>query len=128
MADYYCRNGLAVLVHTNRCRGTLQRRCFKKYDIKNPKQQNYPHISAVCYCTLCLECIHKQKEAVKDSNPEWKGWVVKCMLCQREKAWNLRKLIPNLALASMLENTTLLLDNIPREEGEDSDATVDWNY
>jgi hypothetical protein len=127
MADECCRNVLELLLQNNSCRGILgDEMCLTLYDCTDKAERHFPMISPVCWCTMCLKCVHAQHEAAVKNSPDWKGWTIECMLCSTPKAWNIRKLVPNLALASMLEETRRLAVVVaPVAEGdEDSEATI----
>jgi len=127
MTDSYYHTGMEVLLKNNCCRG-LQ--CMSPFDCNDKSEWNFPYISPVCYCTLCQKCVHAQNEAALEGNPKWKGYVVECMLCGTLKAWNIRKLVPNMALASMLEETRRLAASKPPEkenDEQDSQATVPYD-
>jgi len=124
MSENYYRSGMGVLLKNNCCRGDL---CMKPFECEDRSEWHFPYISQVCFCTLCQKCVHAQNEAALQENPKWKGYVVQCMLCGTLKAWNIRKLVPNIALANMLEETRRLAASNPtdgREEEEDSQATL----
>jgi hypothetical protein len=122
-ASFY-RTGLELLLKNNCCKGNG---CLKPFECEDKLMAHFPYISPVCACTLCQKCVHAQTEAALEDNPNWKGYVVQCGLCGTLKSWNIRKLVPNMALASMLEEIRRLsASNPPVEEDddEDSEATI----
>jgi hypothetical protein len=79
--------------------------------------RHYPHISAICKCTICLCCVNRQMDAATATAKKSKGYIVECPLCQTEKAWDTRpgKSVPNIALATFIEELRRLRNNLPEE-------------
>ena len=109
--------GLAVILQNNCCHG-----CMLEFETGFGDAQ-YPFISGVCSCTVCRRCLDARVEAERGANGNWKGWCICCPICETDNAFNLRKLVKNMALANVLAELRLLMDRQP----DNGDDDVDYN-
>jgi hypothetical protein len=103
------RQNIANLLRNNGC---PVEGCLAEFETGDRNERHYPHISPLCFCTICHVCIDQQHEAAVGENPKFKGWTIECPVCHMEKAWNIRKLVPNKALANMQEELRWVMNNL----------------
>jgi hypothetical protein len=113
---FFTSDSVVDLLANNGCKVTD---CYKPFGFDAKKHEHYPYISRVCACTVCKKCIDEQvvKACLGDLHKVKKGWAVECPLCGREKAFDNKHLLPNIAMANLCEE---LSRSIPHqtEEGE----------
>jgi Fe-S oxidoreductase len=76
--------------------------CQQAFETNNQTDLKYPFRSYVCRCTLCRECINSCGAQITPG----KIHTFDCPLCLHEKAWNLRKLLPDLQFVNLLHAVT----------------------
>ena len=111
--------GLAVILQNNCCHG-----CMLEFET-GFGDTHYPFISGVCSHTLCRQCLDAKVEEERGSSGTWKGWCIRCPICDIDNAFNIRKLIKNMALATVLEEIRRLVDRQPDHGDDDIDYKDD---
>ena len=111
--------GLAVILQNNCCHG-----CMLEFET-GFGDTHYPFISGVCSHTLCRQCLDAKVEEERGSTGTWKGWCIRCPICDIDNAFNIRKLIKNMALATVLEEIRRLVDRQPDHGDDDIDYKDD---
>jgi hypothetical protein len=104
--------------------------CGAQYET-DPADPHFPFISGVCYHTICKRCIDRTVEEERGKTASWKGYSISCPVCGENKAFNLRKLIKNAALADIIYELVIVeraeepaSDGAAEEGDYDSEATV----
>ena len=111
--------GLAVILQNSCCLG-----CMLEFET-GFGDTHYPFISGVCSCTVCRRCLDAKVEEERGSTGTWKGWCIRCPICDIDNAFNIRKLIKNMALATVLEEIRRLMDRQPDHGDDDIDYKDD---
>ena len=109
--------GLAVILQNNCCLG-----CMLEFET-GFGDARYPIISGECSCTVCLQCLDARVEIERGPTGTWKGGCVHCPICEINNAFNMRKLIKNMALAIVLAEIRRLMDRQP----DNGDDDIDYN-
>ena len=115
--------GLAVILQNSCCLGCMQ-------DFETGfGDARYPFISGVCSCTVCRRCLDARVEAERGENPaaSWKGGCICCPVCDTDRAFNMKKLVKNMALAVVLAEIGRLIDRQP-DNGDDDLSNVGDDY
>jgi hypothetical protein len=85
-----------------------------------PTDRHYPLISGVCHHTVCKWCLDLRMEREREGRPtSWKGGCICCPVCDADRAFNMNKLIKNMALADILAETRRLVVGNEMEEDEE---------
>ena len=66
-------------------------------------------------------------EAERGPIGTWKDWCIRCPICEVDRAFNMQKLVKNIALANVLAEIRRLMDRQPDNGGMDhSNGGVDY--
>jgi hypothetical protein len=98
---------LALILRNNCC---SSQECVQDFENKSYPWAFFPYISTKCNCTICKHCLDRVVEKQADN---WTGWTIPCPACYEERAFNLRQLVPNVALTEIIYDTRRLLNNPP---------------
>ena len=113
--------GLAVILQNSCCLG-----CMLDFE-RGFGDARYPFISGVCSCTVCGQCLDARVEAERGPTVTWKGWCVHCQIGDVDNAFDLRKLVKNMALATVLAEIGRLIDRQP-DNGDDDHSNGGVDY
>lgn len=105
--------GVANILATNGCLA-----CGTPFETE-PSDRHYPFISGVCHHTVCKRCLDQRMEEEREGRPNWKGGCIRCPVCAADRAFNINKLIKNMALADVLAGTRRLVVGNEMEEDEE---------
>jgi hypothetical protein len=96
------------LILRNHC--CLGRECVQDFENKGYPFAYFACVSTKCNCTVCKHCLDR---VVEKQPQNWTGWTVSCPSCFEERAFNLRRLVPNMALVAIVSDVRRLLNNPP---------------
>ena len=114
--------GLAVIFQKSCCLG-----CMLDFET-SIGDVHYPFILSVCNHTVCRRCLDARVE-VERGKPAatWKGRCIRCPICEEDRAFNLRKLVKNMALANVLAEIGRLIDRQP-DNGDNGHSNGGVDY
>jgi Fe-S oxidoreductase len=92
--------------------------CGEMFETQDQTNLRYPFKSYVCKCTLCRECINSCGEKITPG----KTFTFDCPRCETKKAWNLRKLLPDLQFANLLDAVNSIVPYGMKKEAEPRDG------
>ena len=115
--------GLAVILQNNCCLG-----CMLEFET-SLWDTHYLFISGVCNPTVCRCCLDARVEAERGLTASWRDGCICCPICEVDRAFNMRKLVKNMALANVLAEIRRLMDRQP-DNGDDghSNSGVEPDY
>ena len=116
-------SGLAVIHQNNCCLG-----CMFAFET-GFGDSRYPFISGACSHTVCRRCLDAKVEAERAGNPaaSRKKGSIKCPICDIDSAFNMRFLIKNMALATLLGEIVHLIARQP-DNGDDDHSNGGVDY